>query len=90
LTNQPASPPDEFTEWQQHPMTERFFNFLKLLRESAKEDWAREQFIGDGLEDWALRNAKALGGVTALHELSKVTLEDIIDAEKEAHESVRN
>jgi len=87
LTNQL---PDEFDEWRQHPTTERFFNYLKLVEESAKEDWATEQFVGSSLEEMALKNAKALGGVSVLRQLRLVNLEGIIQAEKEAREQVRN
>ena len=46
-----------------------FFQYLKNLRESAKEDWAFEQFVGNDLNEWALRNAKALGGVQVIKNL---------------------
>jgi hypothetical protein len=80
---------DELTEWKQHPFTQRFFNYLRLLRESAKEDWAREQFVGANLEEWALTNAKAIGAVGALRELGEIELEDIIQAEKESNEHAK-
>jgi hypothetical protein len=82
--------PDEFSEWRQHPMTVRFFNYLFLVEESAKEDWALEQFVGSSLEEMALKNAKALGGVSVLRQLNNVNLEGIIEAEKERNEQVRN
>lgn len=71
-------------------MTERFFSYLRLVEESAKEDWAQEQFVGTSMEEMALRNAKALGGVSVLRQLRQINLEGIIDAEKEAREQVRN
>lgn len=92
MSNQPQDelPQDELTEWRQHPVTKRFFGFLTLLRESAKEDWSREEFVGSSIEEMALKNAKALGGVQALMELRNVTLQDIIDAEREANERIRD
>lgn len=88
MNDQPPS--DELIEWKQHPFTQRFFNFLTLLEESAKEDWSHEEFVGASLEEMALKNAKALGGVTVLRKLRNVDFEDIYSAEKEAHERIRN
>ena len=81
---------DEFDEWKSHPITERFFNYLRLVEASAKEDWAREQFVGTSMEEMALRNAKALGGVSVLRQMTQVDMEAIIEAEKEAREQIRN
>lgn len=80
----------DFEEWKNHPFTERYFSYLQLLVEAAQTDWAREHFVGDTLDQWALQNAKALGGVQALLGLLNLEMQDIIDAEKEAHEQVRN
>lgn len=82
----PLQPQNEFDEWKTHPITERFFNFLLLLENSAKEDWAHEEFVGASLEEMALKNAKALGGVKVLRELRSIEFEDIIQAEKESRE----
>lgn len=81
---------EELIEWKGHPFTQRFFNFLHLLEESAKEDWAMEEFVGTSLEEMALRNAKALGGIKVLKALQDIEMQDIIDAEKERDEQVRN
>jgi len=90
LSENQQKPRDEFDEWKSHPITERFFNYLLLVEASAKEDWAREQFVGRSLEEMALQNAKALGGVSVLRQLRHVDFEAIIEAEKEAREQVRN
>lgn len=81
---------DELREWKSHPFTQRYFNFLWNLEEAAKRDWSHEHFVGDTLDKWALENAKALGAVKALQELQAIEMQDIIDAEKEANEQVRN
>ena len=80
----------EMIEWKQHPFTERYFNFIRLCISSCKEDWAREEFTGNSLDQWALSNAKALGGLQVLRSLLKVETQDIIDAEKESREQIRN
>lgn len=84
--NEPRPPLDEFLEWKQHPFTERFFRYLGLVVEDAKEGWVKEQFVGATLDQWALQNAKALGGASILNELMKVDYQDIVDAETEARE----
>lgn len=77
-------------EWRQHPFTQRFLQYLFLCREANKEDWAKGQFEGGDLESWALKNAKALGGVDMLDKILSVDMATIISIEKEAHEHVRN
>lgn len=81
---------DEFDEWKSHPITERFFNYLFLLVESAKEDWAQELFSAKSQNEVDLKNAEALGGVRVLRKLRHVDFEAIIQAEKEAREQIRN
>ena len=88
MTNQ--SPPDEFRDWRQHPFTQRFFQFLSLRREQNKEDWAKGMHEGENLQDWALKNAKALGGVAVIDALIDLEMSDILQSEKEAHEYIRN
>ncbi len=89
MNDQPQLP-DEFKEWRQHPFTQRFFQFLFLRREKNKEDWAKETFVGVDLQSWAIQNATALGGVRVLDQLLELDMTDINDAEKGAHEYIRN
>jgi hypothetical protein len=48
---------------------------LRLSVTEAEEAWSSEQFTGDSLEQGALANAYALGGVHTLKEIIK-DLED--------------
>ena len=60
---------EQYRNWKHLPETQMFFKYLNSLRESAKDDWAYEQFVGNDLNEWALRNAKALGGVQVIKNL---------------------
>ena len=53
-------------EWLQHPLTADLLRHLKLSEVETQGAWASEQFTGDSLEQGALQNAKALGGVAML------------------------
>lgn len=66
---------ERYQLWRQLPETQRFFNYLQRLRESAKEDWEYAEFVGTSMEEMALRNAKALGGVEVLRNL--ITMETL-------------
>ena len=66
---------ERYQLWKLLPETQRFFNYLQRLRESAKEDWEYAEFVGSSMEEMALRNAKALGGVEVLRNL--ITMETI-------------
>ena len=81
---------EEMIAWKQHPFTQRFFQFMFWCRERNKEDWASGAFEGKDINEMALKHAKTLGGVAALSELLSIDMQDIIDAEKEANEYIRN
>ena len=55
--------------WMQQEATVEFFKLVKFNKEEAKEDWAKEMFVADNLQDWALKNATALGGVIVLNQI---------------------
>jgi hypothetical protein len=40
--------------------------WLKALRRDTQEIWATEGFIGESMEQGALQNAKALGGISVI------------------------
>ena len=98
LQNPPdeEKPPElqELVEWLQSPLTQRFFlDHLQNLIEAAKDDWAAGAFQGTTLDQWAVSNANSLGAVIALKKLCTLDTQDILSAEKEAHEraqQVRN
>jgi hypothetical protein len=80
----------ELIEWKQHPFTQRFMQYLFWCREINKEDWAKGCFVGGNLEEMALANAKALGGVEMIEKMLSVDMQAIISMETESHEYVRN
>lgn len=56
-------------EWAQQPATKVLLEQLKESKAEAMEAWASEQFIGKSLEEGALQNATALGGIRVLTDL---------------------
>lgn len=73
----------EWDEWKRHPVTQEFMDYLKNLREKAKEEWAVGSYVG-GLDSETLqRNAAALGHVDLLKALLETEYEDIEDAKGE-------
>jgi len=56
-------------EWAQNPVTKAFLQQLTESRQEAMESWAKEYFVGSTLEEGAIRNATALGGMRVLNDL---------------------
>ena len=56
-------------EWLQHPQTADLLRHLRLSQTETEQAWSSEQFTGDSLEQGALQNAKALGGIAMLKEV---------------------
>ena len=81
---------NEFTEWKEHPFTQRFFRAMFFAREQNKEDWAKGMHVGDGTEQWALKNAEILGEVKAVETLLNLDMEQILQLETAANEYIRN
>lgn len=86
----PSPPPDEFDEWKQHPMTQRFLRALFFSRERNKEDWAKGMHKGANPQEWAIRNAEVLGEVAAIERLLSLDMSEIIDMERKANEYIRD
>lgn len=59
----------EWQEWQHHPQTKELLNRLQQARQETCHNWSKGEFIGDSLEEMALRNAKALGGISVLDQI---------------------
>lgn len=59
----------EWLEWQQHPQTKVLLSRLQLSRQETCHNWSKGEFVGDSLEEMALRNAKALGGISVLDQI---------------------
>ena len=57
-------------DWTQHPVTKDFLNQLYQTREEAKEAWAREQYKGKSPKASTEANARALGGVRMLDQIT--------------------
>lgn len=59
---------EEAREWAEHPVTQAFKEILRESVQEAKDTWARRGYVGESLEQTALMNATALGGVEALQQ----------------------
>ena len=59
----------ELEEWALHPVTQAKLAEWEESRLETLEAWAREVFVGSTLEQGALQNATAIGGVRVLTEL---------------------
>ncbi len=55
--------------WMQQEVTLEFFKKLQYAKDEAKEDWAREMFRAEDMQDWALKNAFALGGIKVINQI---------------------
>ena len=60
---------DAWVSWTQHEVTLEFFKWLQNGKDEAKEDWAREMFRAEDMQDWALKNAFALGGIKVINQI---------------------
>jgi hypothetical protein len=60
---------DEWASWMLQEKTIEFFKWLENGKETAKEDWAQEMFRADNMQDWALKNAFALGGIKVINQI---------------------
>lgn len=69
-------------EWYRNSVTQELLKELRETAEYTKERWENEDFIGESLEQGALQNAKALGGLKALREVIGV-IEDCKEQLKE-------
>lgn len=69
---------EEMQDWAQSNRTAVFVEYLKNQLQTAKDDWAREQFVGSSMEETCAMDAKALGGVSVLQQTI-----DLIDEMKE-------
>jgi len=69
-------------DWTQHPVTKELLEQLRESRFEVKESWAKECFAGQSLEQGALQNATALGGVRVLTDLIQ-QLESYSDVQPE-------
>ncbi len=60
---------DEIREWRHLDATKAFLADLKERVEEGKASWASQQYQKDTLEQTALANAQALGGMKVLQTL---------------------
>ena len=56
-------------EWAYHPVTQEFLGDIQNSLQETQDAWASELFVGDSIEQGAIQNAAALGGVRVLKEL---------------------
>lgn len=55
--------------WCSLPGTQQFLKELSHLRLQTMEDWAHRAFEGTNIEEMAVQNAYALGGIRVLDDL---------------------
>lgn len=58
-----------YQQWRRNPETEAFFKILIDAKQEALETWAAGGYTGQNIEDMALRNAKALGGLAVINQV---------------------
>ena len=59
----------EYQEWAQHPVTKAFLVQLAEREQETLTAWANEAYTGQRLDQGALMNAKALGGLAVVQGL---------------------
>lgn len=55
--------------WAYHPVTLEFLQTLRGSRQETMEVWAKEGYTGRTLEETAVQNATALGGLRVLDQV---------------------
>lgn len=56
-------------EWRGHPVTKELLSQLQASKQEVMEAWAGEGFVAQSIEQSAVQNAAALGGVRVLDDL---------------------
>jgi hypothetical protein len=60
---------EDRSQWFDNPVTQSFLKDLRDTIQETQNAWAREVFVGSTLEQSALMNAKALGGLDLLNQV---------------------
>jgi hypothetical protein len=68
---------DEFAEWMQHPVTEKYREYLGKLRLEIMENWAAGMYTSESSEGTAQKNAVGLGQLQLLEDLLNLTHEEM-------------
>jgi hypothetical protein len=68
---------DEYNDWLQHPVTEKYREYLRKLRVDIMENWASGQYTAESAEGTAQKNAVGLGQLQLVEDLLTLTHEDI-------------
>lgn len=68
---------EEFLLWTQDPITQVFFQSLRVRRELAKENWAQGSTMRETLEATALENHRIQASLVLLESVIEIDLEDI-------------
>lgn len=75
----PQVSPEEFLEWMGLPVTREVFNYLRALREKAKEDWAQEVFFSERGDTTLMLNAGAIERAKLLAALLELDFPELAD-----------
>lgn len=68
-----------FHLWLDHPETRRYREFLRRSLTTIEEAFTDRQFVGDTLDQFALRHAEALGAARLLRDLIELKASDMED-----------
>lgn len=71
-------PPDEksFEDWQAHPVTQAYKQFLLKWADNLKDQWLAGNFHGDDPQVSFAANAQAIGKASLLIELTEVDYDE--------------
>ena len=71
----PTLTPEEWAGWLQSRPTQQFLATLQDSIRATEQAWSNSEFVGDNLEQMALRTVKALGAVEAMKSIYTGILE---------------
>ena len=74
----PASPEEQdFIDWLDHPVTQKFMSFLARRKDDLKEQWASGTFTHVERYAAAIANAKAIGQCEELSRMLELQFDQI-------------
>jgi len=59
----------EFLAWKDDPVTRDFLVYITRKREDTKEAWASAEFVGQDVEEYAIRNSAGVARCELCREL---------------------
>ena len=65
-----------YRQWRGSPDTEAFFKLLTDAKTDALNAWSEGGYAGKNLEEMAVKNATALGGLTVINQILNLEMFD--------------